>query len=341
MKLTRLLIASLATFPLLTTWLVPAQAQLSIPSVPSLPTIPGLPNVQNLPGISDITGLIDQINQYISKINSGELLQAALDKIMGEEYAPLKKIIIASVGKSGIPDPDKAKEAVLAYLKSLPTTFDSRGFTDTLKMQGVVTDGLTKVTVENVLGTDGQARLDQMMKTIIASSNKVSTLSANSVTAAQSSTQQVSATQQLATASANSVTNSSTNLELVKTSAQSAQSLTSTQDVLKKIADQNGSSATILSNISSQLGNNSGQTANLSNQLGTLANQNSFASQQSVQNSLILDQSLQLQKQQLEVEAAVVENQGETNNLLLQQQKHTALEMAGIINQRMPLSPSR
>ena len=335
MKSTRLFAGSLVSCSLWLTCTLPVRAQINVPSIPSTP------NLSNLPGVSDITGLINQVNQLITSISSGAFMKTALDSVLSQYFDPLKQQISGVIGQLGLPDPSKSQQSLIAGLKSLPTTFNDAGFTNSLVTKGTVTSALTQTTVNNVLGLDGQARLNQFLQTLVASGNKVASFSTNSTASAQASTQIGSATQQIASTSGNSANTAQTSSEQTKTLAQQAQSLTSTQDVLKAIANQNANNAAILSSISSQFGNNASQNANLSNQLATLANQNSFMSQQTMQQSVIDGQNLQLQLMQTEQGAAALANLDEANSSLKGQSMSQALEFRSVIGSRMPLTLSK
>jgi len=332
MKLTRLFVVGLASCSLWLTCTLPVVAELQDSSIPISPT---------LTGVSDITGLIDQVVRLINSINSGAFMKTALDSVLSQYFDPLKQQISGVVGQRGLPDPTKSQQSLIASLKSLPVTFNDAGFTNSLLTKGTVTSALTQATVNNALGLDGQARLNQFLQTLVASGNKVAGFSSNSTSLAQSSTQIGSATQQVASNSANSANASQTTSEQTKNLAQQAQSLTSTQDVLKAIANQNGNNAAILSGISAQFGNNASQNANLSNQLATLANQNSLMSQQAMQQSVIDGQNLQLQLMQTEQGAAALANLDETNSTLKGQSLSQALELRSVIRSRMPLTLSK
>jgi hypothetical protein len=337
----RLFVGCLVGLPLLITCTLPVRAQINVPNLPNLSNGSGIPNLSNLPGVSDITGLINQVNQLIASINSGAFMKTALDSVLSQYFDPLKQQIAGVIGELGLPDPAKSQQSLNAGLKSLPTTFNDAGFTNSLMTKGTVTSALTQATVNNVLGLDGQARLNQFLQTLVASSSKLSGLSTSSTAAAQSSTQFGSATQQLASTSTNSANTAQTTSEQTKNLAQQAQSLTSTQDVLKAIANQNANNSAILSSISSQFGNNASQNANLSNQLATLANQNSLISQQTVQQSVIEGQNLQLQLMQTEQGAAALANLDEVNSTLKSQSMSQALEFRSVIRSRMPLTLSK
>jgi septal ring factor EnvC (AmiA/AmiB activator) len=207
--------------------------------------------------------------------------------------------------------------------------------------KGTVTSAITQTTVNNVLGLEGQARLNQFLQTLVATGNKISSFSTSATAASQSSNQLGSTTQQIASTSGNSANASQTTSEQTKNLAQQAQSFTSTQDVLKAIANQNANNAAILSSISSQFGNNASQNANLSSQLATLANQNSLMSQQAMQQSVIDGQNLQLQLMQTEQGTAALANLDEANSTLKGQSLSQALEFRSVIRSRMPLTLSK
>lgn len=340
-----ILISGIFTVPLA----IPKAVQAGLFGLPNIPTnIPGLGNLSdllkltNIIGLDDASGLISQIANYVTQINSGDILKTALDVVMTDgQFAPIKDVILASIGQSGIPDPAKAQAAILAAIKALPNKNTVAGVSNSIKLDGQLSSGIASVVAQSVLGTDGQARLATVMQSLSKSVAQISTLSTSSNSSAQASGEFVNLNLNLASDSATNASYSSSSQDVIKQSATDVQSLTSTQDVLKKIADQNGESASILANISAQLSNTSNQSANLSSQLGVLANQNSYSSQQSTQNSIISGQSLQLQKQQLETQASLLLNQNKTNDYLSQNQKLVPLEIGGILSQRSSLVPSR
>lgn len=341
MRLCALCTGSLVGCSLWITGNLPATAQINVPSFAGPPPLSASPSLSNLPGISDINGLINQVNQLINSISSGAFMKTALDSLLSQYFDPLKQQIAGIIGERGLLDPAKSQQSLIASLKSLPLIFNDAGFTNSLLTKGTVTAAITQTSVNNVLGLEGQARLNQFLQTLVASGNKISGFSTNSTTASQSSTQVGSATQQIASTSGNSANVSQTTSEQTKNLAQQAQSFTSTQDVLKAIANQNANNAAILSSISSQFGNNASQNANLSNQLATLANQNSLMSQQAMQQSMIDGQNLQLQLMQTEQGAAALANLDETNSTLKGQSLSQALEFRSVIKSRMPLTLSK
>lgn len=340
MKSIRLFAGSLVSCSLLITGYLPATAQIS-PSFSGAPPVSITPTLSNLPGISDINGLINQVNQLINSINSGVFIKTALDSLLSQYFDPLKQQIAGIIGERGLLDPSKSQQSLIASLKSLPLIFNDAGFTNSLITKGTVTSAITQTSINNVLGLEGQARLNQFLQTLVASGNKISDFSTNSTSVAQSSTQISSATQQIANTSSNSANTAQTTADQTKILAEQAQSLTSTQDVLKAIANQNANNSAILSSISSQFGNNASQNANLSNQLATLANQNSLMSQQTMQQSMIDGQNLQLQLMQTEQGAAALANLDETNSTLKGQSLSQALELRSVIKSRMPLTLSK
>jgi len=329
--------------------LVSPPVQAGIFGLPNIPTsIPGLGNLSDLNKLAELLGqddassLIDQLTDYINQINSGSILKTALSDLMNEpQFAPLKEVILASVGQSGIPDPAKAQASLLAALKALPVKRTVGSITPTIAVDGQLSSGIAKIVTQGILGTEAQARLSKVIQGISKSIGQVATLSASSNTSAQASNGFVDMSRELANNSAENASYSSTSQDAIQASATESQSLTSTQDVLKKMADQNGQSGSILANISSQLSNASNQNYAIANQLGNVSNQNSYAAQQSAQRAIIAGESLQIQKQLLEAQAATLDSQNTTNSFLAQKQKELPLEITSIISERNPIVPSR
>ncbi|MBD2316552.1 hypothetical protein [Phormidium tenue] len=281
----------------------------------------------------ELTGLIQQVNQLITSINSGDFLKAQMDKLLGQYLPQVQAAITQSIGQLGLPDPSKAEATVFAQIKG---TFNSAGLNDTLINQGVVTSAITNTSIQNVLGEEGQARLKKTLEDMLVNAQKVGQLSLNTATGAENSTAIADVSQQIAANSVTFAQNSLSRSQQVDGLSQQAQAALSTQDVLKIVAQQNAGNSAILANIASQFGNNASQVGNVANQLGLLSEQNSQVAEQNSQRAQIDAQQLALQVQQTQQGATSLLNLDQINASLKGDRQDRLIERNSTVQQRMP-----
>ncbi|MBD2179407.1 hypothetical protein H6F42_21040 [Pseudanabaena sp. FACHB-1998] len=282
---------------------------------------------------SELTGLIQQVNQLITSINSGDFLKAQMDKILGQYLPQVQAAITESIGLLGLPDPSKAKAEVLAQIKG---AFNSAGLNDTLLNQGVVTSAITNTSIQNVLGEEGQTRLKKTLEDMLVNAQTVGQLSLNTETGAANSNVIADVSQQIAANSVTFAQNSLSRSQQVDGLSQQAQAALSTQDVLKIVAQQNAGNSAILANIASQFGNNANQVGNVANQLGLLSEQNSQVAEQNSQRAQIDAQQLALQVQQTQQGATSLLNLDQINASLKGDRQDRLIERNSTVQQRMP-----
>jgi hypothetical protein len=296
-------------------------------------TNPRAATAVQLPQPAELSGLIEQVNQLISSINSGDFLKAQLDKVLGQYLPQMQTAIAESIGQLGLPDPSKAEAAVLATIQG---AFNSAGLNDTLMNQGMVTSSITNTSVQDVLGENGQARLKKTLEDMLVNAQNVGQLSLNTATGAENSTAIADVSQQIAANSVTFAQNSLSRSQQVDGLSQQAQAALSTQDVLKIVAQQNAGNSAILANIASQFGNNANQVGNVANQLGLLSEQNSQVAEQNSQRAQIDAQQLALQVQQTQQGATSLLNLDQINASLKGDRLDRAMERNSTIQQRMP-----
>ena len=286
-----------------------------------------------LPLPPELTGLMQQVNQLITAINSGEFLKTQMDKVLGQYLPQVQAAITQSIGQLGIPDPSKAEAAVLATIKGV---FNSSGLNGTFTNQGVVAATVTNASIQNVLGTEGQARMKKTLEDMILNAQNVGQLSLKTNTGAETSTAIADMSQQIAANSVNFAQSAFSSAEQVDVLSQQAQSAVATQDVLKIVAQQNSGNSAILSNIASQFGNNANQIGNVANQIGVLSQQNAQVAEQNSQRTQIAAQQLALQVQQTEQGATSLLNLDQINAALKGDRQERVMERNSTIQQRMP-----
>jgi hypothetical protein len=282
---------------------------------------------------AELSGLIEQVNQLITSINSGDFLKSQVDKLLGQYLPQVQAAITESIGQLGLPDPSKAEAEVLAQIKG---AFNSAGLNDTLLNQGVVTSAITNTSIQSVLGEEGQARLKKTLEDMLVNSQNVGQLSVNTATVAEISKAIADVSQQIAANSVTFAQNSLSRSQQIDGLSQQAQAALSTQDVLKIVAQQNAGNSAILANIASQFGNNANQVGNVASQLGQMSEQNSQFAEQNSQRAQIDAQQLALQVQQTQQGATSLLNLDQINASLKGDRQDRLMERNSTVQQRMP-----
>jgi tRNA nucleotidyltransferase/poly(A) polymerase len=290
-------------------------------------------DAMQIPLPAELTGLVQQVNQLITSINSGDFLKSQMDKLLGQYLPQVQAAITESIGLLGLPDPSKAEAEVLAQIKG---AFNSAGLNDTLLNQGVVTSAITNTSIQNVLGEEGQARLKKTLEDMLVNAQNVGQLSLNTATGAETSKAIAEVSQQIAANSVTFAQNSLARSQQIDGLSQQAQAALSTQDVLKIVAQQNAGNSAILANIASQFGNNASQVGNVASQLGQLSEQNSQVAEQNSQRAQIDAQQLSLQVQQTQQGATSLLNLDQINASLKGDRQDRLIERNSTVQQRMP-----
>lgn len=290
-------------------------------------------DAMQIPLPAELTGLVQQVNQLITSINSGDFLKSQMDKLLGQYLPQVQAAITESIGLLGLPDPSKAEAEVLAQIKG---AFNSAGLNDTLLNQGVVTAAITNSSIQNVLGEEGQARLKKTLEDMLVNAQNVGQLSLNAATGAETSTAIAEVSQQIAANSVTFAQNSLSRSQQIDGLSQQAQAALSTQDVLKIVAQQNAGNSAILANIASQFGNNANQVGNVASQLGQLSEQNLQVAEQNSQRAQIDAQQLALQVQQTQQGATSLLNLDQINASLKGDRQDRLMERNSTVQQRMP-----
>jgi tRNA nucleotidyltransferase/poly(A) polymerase len=290
-------------------------------------------DAMQIPLPAELTGLVQQVNQLITSINSGDFLKSQMDKLLGQYLPQVQAAITESIGLLGLPDPSKAEAEVLAQIKG---AFNSAGLNDTLLNQGVVTSAITNTSIQNVLGEEGQARLKKTLEDMLVNAQNVGQLSLNTATGAETSKAIAEVSQQIAANSVTFAQNSLARSQQIDGLSQQAQAALSTQDVLKIVAQQNAGNSAILANIASQFGNNANQVGNVASQLGQLSEQNSQVAEQNSQRAQIDAQQLALQVQQTQQGATSLLNLDQINASLKGDRQDRLIERNSTVQQRMP-----
>lgn len=279
----------------------------------------------------ELSSLLTEFDKIIASANSGEVFQTQLNEVIAEYLPGFKDSIASIVGQLGIPDPNQFQTKILG---SSAQTFNGFGVPTVLSNDGKAISFTTSTVVQSVLGLDGQKRLSSLttnLKNNIESTGKTSVLvdsaAKTSAQISDSSTEAVNNTFGAATTATDAATT-------VDSLASQAQSAVSSQDVLKLLAQQNGSNAVILSGISSQLANGTNVTSNVGSGISVLARQNSLMSDQSVNSAQIAAQQLSLQVEQTKQGATQLLNLDRINSQLKDQKKQSFLELNSALEAR-------
>jgi len=279
----------------------------------------------------DLKSLLTEFDKIIASANNGEVFQAQLNEVIAEYLPEFKDSIAGIVGQLGLPDPNQFQTEIL---KSIAQPFDGFGVPTIVSNDGKAISFTTSAVVQSVLGMDGQKRLNSVftnLKSNIESIGKTALLvdsaAKTSATISDSSIEAVNNTFSAAT-------DATIAASLVDSLSTAAQSAVSSQDVLKLLAQQNGSNAVILAGISSQLANGTNVTSNVGSGISVLSEQNSQMSGQNANSSQIAAQQLSLQVEQTKQGATQLLNLGQINSQLKDQKNKSILELNSALQAR-------
>ena len=277
-------------------------------------------------GKNPLASLLKQVQDLISQIQAKpqELMEQIKSQV-GQTWEGLEGEITKVAGDLGIIDPNKARKTIQEQAKTakgnpdIPAIVQGQGLEATIVGQSVA---------QTTLSQEGQRQSKKNLEGIIQTAADSQQLADGSAAITSMDMQAAQSSQQSAQQSDQMGQDSTESAQNVGQIGQQAQSRTSSQDILKLLAQQNAGSGNILAKISGQLGGSAGQLGNLSSQLANNSSQNaSSAKLQAAQVQLLANQATSMEglKQQgaatnLTLSEMNEQMRGEQQSRIVQQQ---------------------
>ena len=277
-------------------------------------------------GKNPLASLLKQVQDLISQIQAKpqELMEQIKSQV-GQTWEGLEGEITKVAGDLGIVDPNKARKTIQEQAKTakgnpdIPAIVQGQGLEATIVGQSVA---------QTTLGQEGQRQSKKNLEGIIQTAADSQQLADGSAAITSTDMQAAQSSQQSAQQSGQMGQDSTESAQNVGQMGQQAQFRTSSQDILKLLAQQNAGSGNILAKISGQLGGSAGQLGSLSSQLANNSSQNANSAKlQAAQVQLLANQATSMEglKQQgaatnLTLSGINEQMRGEQQSRIVQQQ---------------------
>lgn len=232
--------------------------------------------------------LLQQVQDFLGQISAKpQELLAYLQSQLGIAQNEITRI----AGELGAIDPDEGKRSIES-----PQTRGNNDMPTVVKNQGTTATIVSRSIAQTTLSKEGQRQSKENLEGIIQTAANSQSLAEGAFAVTSADADAAQNAQRSAQESTRAGQESTQDAQEVDQLGNQAQSRTSSQDILKLIARQNGGQGTILSRLSQQLGGNSGQLGMLSTQLANNSGQNaSLARLQAAQVQIAANQSSSLE----------------------------------------------
>lgn len=276
--------------------------------------------------------LLQQVQDFLGQISAKpQELLAYLQSQLGIAQNEMTRI----AGELGVIDPDEGKGSIES-----PQARGNNDMPTVVKNQGTTATIVSRSIAQTTLSKEGQRQSKENLEGIIQTAANSQSLAEGTSALTSADANAAQNAQRSAQESIRAGQESAQDAQEVGQLGNQAQSRTSSQDILKLIARQNGGQGTILARLSQQLGNSSGQFGMLSTQLANNSEQNaSLARLQAAQVQIAANQSSSLEtlKQQ---GAATTLTLSEMNEQIRGQRQADLLARQAEGNQLMKINAS-